>query len=181
MKMRDDPWMTDYLNAIHFAIRYIEVRTHDRRALLELKNETDGLVREALLGNLPMDVYTIRRLAARIEVAERNLAMRLTAPSRRKGSNRTPERPSGDDAAAALPARPAIPDGMAADYRFLQEAFEEFSLDGMIEECRLYFPRIYPDIADLRGPVAELFRREIAAGRIRELRPGVYGHDRRAS
>ncbi len=160
MKFRDDPWLTDYLNAIHFAIRLIETRTRDRRALRRLKAETDALVQEAILGNIPMELFTIRRVAERIAAAERHLAgepqaLEMTSPP--------PLRHFSGDARA-----------LTADYRFLAEGYAEFSRRGLTAECALYFERIYPEVEDLDALVGELIGRDLAAGRIEEARPGVY-------
>jgi hypothetical protein len=162
MQFRDDPWLTDYLNAIHFAIRLIETRTRDRRALRRLKSETDALVQEAILGNIPMELFAIRRVAERIAAAERHLAGEAhflemigeAAPALRHFS--------GD---ARL---------LTADYRFLAEGYAEFSRRGLTAECALYFERIYPEIQDLDALVGELIGRDLAEGRIEEVRPGVY-------
>ncbi|PID73298.1 MAG: hypothetical protein CSB33_04375 [Desulfobacterales bacterium] len=166
MKYKDDPWLTDYLNSIHFTIRTIEVHTGSRRALLDLKHETDALVREAILGHLPMDVYTIRRVSSRIDEAEQHLRRRALPRRSRK------PRPAGP----RFSSYKGDTRSLVADYRFLQQGFEEFSLAGMIAECRLYLPKIYITLTDLDAVVTELFQREIERNRIREIRPGVFAH-----
>jgi hypothetical protein len=166
MKFRDDPWLTDYLNAIHFAIRLIETRTRNRRALRRLKAETDALVQEAILGNIPMELFTIRRVADRIAAAERHLAGEpLTADMLPGPESADPLRHFSGDA------RPLI-----SDYRFIVEGYSQFTRRGIAAECALYFERIYPDIADMGALVGELIGRDLAAGRIEEVRPGVYRH-----
>lgn len=166
MKFRDDPWLTDYLNAIHFAIRLIETRTRDRRALRRLKAETDALVQEAILGHIPMELFTIRRVAERISAAERHLA----------GEPFALEMPT--DPASSAPLRHFSGDArmLTADFRFLAEGYSEFSRRGLAAECALYFERIYPGIADMDALAGELIGRDLAEGRIEEIRPGVYRH-----
>ncbi|MFP4033130.1 MAG: hypothetical protein ACLFRG_07150 [Desulfococcaceae bacterium] len=162
MKFRDDPWLTDYLNAVHFAIRLIETRTRDRRALRRLKAETDALVQEAILGNIPMELFTIRRVAERIAAAERHL------------SGEPPSLEMASEAVPPLRHYSGDPRMLTADYRFLAEGYAEFSRRGLTAECALYFERIYPEIEDLDALVGELIGRDLAEGRIEEVRPGVY-------
>lgn len=164
MKFRDDPWLTDYLNAIHFAIRLVESRTRNRRALQRLKAETDALVQEAILGNIPMELFTIRRVAERIAAAERHLAGEPLSIEMLPGpASSAPLRHFSGDARL-----------LTSDYRFIAEGFSEFTRRGLTAECALYFERIYPGIEDIDALVGELIGRDLAGGRIEEVRPGVY-------
>ncbi len=161
MKFKDDPWLTDYFNAVHFAVRWIETRTRDRTALYRLKTEVDALIREAILGNLPMEVMTIRRMARRIHAAETRL-VQIDFPE--------------PDAAAgpALQTYAGDTRGLVEDYHVIRDGYEEFTLKGLTEECGYYFPKVYPDMADLAATVTELFQRDIAAGEVEMIRSGVY-------
>ncbi|GBC62842.1 hypothetical protein DENIS_3826 [Desulfonema ishimotonii] len=168
MKFKDDPWLTDYINSIHFAIRLIERQTGDRRALRRLMAETDALVQEAILGNIPLELMTIRRLAGRIRQAELHLAKRTALPAETQSPNIRQvvlKSYTGRDAGQ-----------LVTDYHFLRDGYEEFTLRGMIEECRLYLEKIYPDIGDMAATVSELFSRDIASRSIEEHWPGVWRH-----
>lgn len=164
MKFKEDPWLTDYINAIHFSIRVIERQTRDRQALRKLKSETDALIQEALLGNLPMEIYAIRRLAARIEKAEQNL---LSPVLTRRHQKEPPIR---------LKSYPRDARMLIKDFRFLCQGFEAITMKGITEECDLYFSKTYPDIPDMAATVEELIDLDVALGRLVQDSNGVYRH-----
>ncbi|MGE0085106.1 MAG: hypothetical protein AB7S75_11870 [Desulfococcaceae bacterium] len=163
MKFKDDPWLTDYINAVHFAIRYIETQTRDRSALHRLKQETDALIQEAILGNIPMEIMTMQRLTRRIRTAEHN----LLHPSIPGGQSSSPvflKTFSGNTA------------GLISDFRFICQGLAEFSLKEITEECNLYFSKIYPDIKNMAETVAELVTRDMQSGLLTESRQEVFRH-----
>lgn len=161
MAYKDDPWLTDYLTAIHFSVRLIESKTRNINALAKLKAETDGLIQEAILGNLPLEVMTIQRLAARIRKAESRL--RQIPSQTGPGDDRKNEAGEGGPE-------------LIHDYRFILDGFEAFTLKGIVRECERYFPKIYPKVKDPAAVVIELFQRDIRSGAIEETRPGIYRH-----
>jgi len=161
MTYKDDPWLTDYLTAIHFSVRLIESKTRNIQALYRLKTETDALIQEAILGNLPLEVMTIQRLAARIRRAESVLGL----PANRIPESSHRPRNAGSDASE-----------LETDYRFILDGFDRFTLKGVIRECNRYFPKVYPEIQDTAAIISELFQRDIRSGRIQETRSGIFRH-----
>jgi len=163
VKFKDDPWLTDYINAVHFAIRYIETQSRDRSALYRLKQETDALIQEAILGNIPMEIMTMQRLARRIRTAEYTL-LHPAIPGAQSSSPVFLKTFSGNTA------------GLISDFRFISQGFSEFSLKEITEECDLYFSKIYPDIRDMAETVAELVTRDVQIGLLEKSRPDVFRH-----
>jgi hypothetical protein len=163
LKLKDDPWLTDYINAIHFAIRYIETQSNDLDALFLLRQETDVLVQEAILGNIPMEILTIRRLSRRIRSAEQHLLH--NSPENKKFSSPLMLKNRKGDSRELL-----------SDFRFICQAYIKFSRKGIAEECDLYLPKIYPDIKDMDAIAGELIEIETASGRVVEISEGLYCH-----
>ena len=163
MKFKDDPWLTDYINAVHFAIRYIETQTRDRSALYRLKQETDGLIQEAILGNIPMEIMTMQRLSRRIRMAEYHL-LHPAIPGNSSASPVFLKTFSGTTA------------GLISDFRFLCQGLAEFSLKEITEECALYFSKIYPNIQDMSATVAELVTRDVQSGLLVQTAQEVFRH-----
>jgi hypothetical protein len=161
MTYKDDPWLTDYLTAIHFSVRLIESKTRNIHALYRLKTETDALIQEAILGSLPLELMVIQRLAARIRKAEARLNLISQHIGEPEAGKTDPEGSRAD---------------LRSDYRFILDGFEAFTLKGIIRECGRYFPKIYPEVEDPAAVVSELFRRDIDSGAIEEIRIGIYGH-----
>ncbi|MEZ4529001.1 MAG: hypothetical protein R2941_24075 [Desulfobacterales bacterium] len=164
MKFKDDPWLTDYINAVHFAIRYIETQTRDRVALYRLKQETDALIQEAILGNIPMEIMTMQRLARRIRRAEHNLlhpAISAGPPS---------------DPPVFLKSFSGNTAGLVSDFRFICQGLTEFSRKEITAECDLYFSKIYPNISKMEETVEELIRLDTEAGLLVEIGPEVFRH-----
>lgn len=164
MKFKDDPWLTDYINAVHFAIRYIETQTRDRSALYRLKQETDALIQEAILGNIPMEIMTMQRLARRIRRAEHNLLHPAISAGQSSASPVFLKTFSGNTA------------GLISDFRFLCQGLAEFSRKEITAECDLYFPKIYLNISNMAATVAELIRLDTEAGLLKEIEPEVFRH-----
>ncbi len=150
MKFKEDEWLTDYINALHFTVRLIERRGRDRDAAEVLEAETAALIQEAVLGNIPLSVFSIQRIVGRVK--------RFRERCREAGAG-----PSG-----------VFPGDLAADYAFLREGLAEFTAAEMVAECRGYLPRIYSDLGDLETVVAALIRDDLDAGVIVESSPGVY-------
>lgn len=159
MKLKDDPWLTDYVNAIHFTVRVLERQGRHHQALSVLKAQTSALIREAILANVPMEVFSMQRIAKRIRNAESGIYY-LT------DGRQTIELDSyhGDIY------------GLMSDYKFIRDGFAEFELKDIIHECRLYFEKLYPDIREIDATVAELFQQDIQYGIIKEIKPGLYAH-----
>jgi hypothetical protein len=159
MKLKDDPWLTDYVNAIHFTVRVLEKRGRYRQALSVLKAQTSALIREAILANVPMEIFSMQRIAQRVRDAESGIYY-LT-------DGRQP---------ASLTSYQGDTYGLLSDYTFVRDGFAEFGLRDIIHECRLYFEKLYPEISDIDAVITELFQQDIQDGRIREIKPGLYGH-----
>lgn len=158
MKLRDDPWLNDYVNAIHFSVRMLEKQGRHRQAISALKLQTGALIREAILANVPMEVFSMQRIARRVRDAESgNFYI-----THNTGSPMSMKTYQGDV------------HGLMADYTFIRDGFAEFGLKDLIGECRLYFEKIYPDIKSLEDAVTELFERDIQLCMIRENKPGSY-------
>ncbi|NJL59888.1 MAG: hypothetical protein HC887_09830 [Desulfobacteraceae bacterium] len=158
MKLKDDPWLTDYVNAIHFSVRVLEKQGRYRQAIAMLKLQTAALIREAILANVPMEVFSMQRISNRVKNAESE-NFRLSYYSQQPLSLNSY---SGD-----------VP-GLMSDYKFIRDGFAEFGLKDLIDECRLYLEKIYTDISDLEAAVTELFEQDIHQGVIREIKPGLY-------
>ena len=69
MKFKDDEWLTDYVNALHFTVRWIETRCKDRDVAAAYKTEADAMIQEAILGNIPIEIFNVQRIAARVDAA----------------------------------------------------------------------------------------------------------------
>lgn len=161
MKFKEDEWLTEYVNATHFTLRQIEKISFNRKdfsedkeafqELMEIcKSEADALIQEAVLCNIPMQVFNIRRITKRLGA---------------DGDGQTPyqlKTYKGDVA------------DLIADYRFICEGFDEFTTADMIEACSPYLEKIYPDIEDMEATLIELLNKEIERGEIQEMRPGVF-------
>ena len=172
MKFKDDEWLTDYINALHFTTRFIETQHKDFMSLANAgsmndreiaefcKIETDALIQEAILCNMPIEVFSIRRITERLSTAQKD-----TEPA---DFSRCP--------AAEMKTYQGDSRALLSDYRFLCRGLEEFTLQDIIEECYAYLKKIYPDIPDMKAAVAELLDTDLRMGLIREIRPGVYGH-----
>jgi len=159
MKLKDDPWLTDYVNAIHFTVRVLEKRGRYRQALSVLKAQTSALIREAILANVPMEIFSMQRIAQRVRDAESGI-YHITDGRQSVSLNTY----SGDVY------------GLLSDYTFVRDGFAEFELKDIIHECRLYFEKIYPEISDIDATIIELFQQDIQYGLIKEIKPGLYGH-----
>ncbi len=171
MKFKDDEWLTDYINALHFTTRFIETRHKDFLSLADAgslndrdiaefcKIETEALIQEAVLCNMPIEVFSIQRITERLKTMS---GMAESADFRHCGTEMNTYK--GDTRA------------LFSDYRFLCRGLEEFTLQDIIEECSAYFKKIYPDIPDMKAAVTELLDRDLRMGLIREIKPGVYGH-----
>jgi len=159
MKLKDDPWLTDYVNAIHFTVRVLERRGRYRQALSVLKAQTSALIREAILANVPMEIFSMQRIAQRVRDAESGIHYVTDGRS-----------------SAALKSYRGDIAGLISDYTFVRDGFAQFELKDIIHECRLYFEKLYPDIHDIDATIAELFEQDIEDGRIKEIKPGLYGH-----
>ncbi len=165
MKFKDDPWLTDYINAVHFAIRYIEIQTRDRYALYRLKQETDALIQEAILGNIPMEIMTMQRLARRIRRAEHNLLHPAISAAGQSS-----------DPPVFLKSFSGNTAGLISDFRFICQGLTEFTRKEITAECELYFSKIYPNIMNMAETVAELIRLDTEAGLLEEIGPEVFRH-----
>ena len=108
-----------------------------------------------------MEIFTIRRLAARISEAEANIT-RMFLPGTQPEARPIRLKTYNGDARSLI-----------ADYRFISQGFQEFTLRGIAGECALYFPRVYPHIPDLNATIAELFDLDISAGLIYEVHPDI--------
>lgn len=159
MKLKDDPWLTDYVNAIHFTVRVLERRGRYRQALSVLKAQTGALIREAILANVPMEIFSMQRIARRVRDAESGIY--YLADGRQT---------------ASLTGYRGDTYGLISDYTFVRDGFAEFGLKDIIHECRLYFEKLYPEITDIDTVITELFQEDIQDGRISEIKPGLYGH-----
>lgn len=175
MKFKDDEWLTDYINALHFTTRVIETQhkeflslanvgtVNDRDIAEFCKIESDALIQEAVLCNMPLEVFSIQRITERLRTAREDR-------DRNDASGFSRYRPS------EMKTYKGNTRSLLSDYRFLCKGFEEFTLQDIIGECSAYFKKIYPDIPDIKAAVTELFDRDLRMGLIREIRPGVYGH-----
>ncbi|GEM_PF-1597194 len=175
MKFKDDEWLTDYINALHFTTRFIETQHKDFMSLANAgslndreiaefcKIETDALIQEAILCNMPIEVFSIRRITERLSTAQRDTHSGNSSDFSQSGS-------------AEMKTYQGDSHALLSDYRFLCRGLEEFTLQDIIEECYAYLKKIYPDIPDMKAAVAELLDTDLRTGLIREIRPGVYGH-----
>ena len=161
MKLKDDPWLTDYVNAIHFSVRVLEKQGRYRQAIAMLKLQTAALIREAILANVPMEVFSMQRISNRVKNAESEI-FRLSHHSQPP---------------LFLNSYHGDIHGLMSDYRFIRDGFAEFGLKDLIDECRLYLEKIYTDISDMEATVIELFERDIRQGIIREIKPGLYAQN----
>jgi len=161
MKFKDDEWLTDYINALHFTVRRIEKQTENKEVADALKDQSDALIQEAVLSDIPMEVFQMQR------ITERVAAVRSSGRLISIGT---------DNEAIRLKTYTGDVYTLAADYTFLCQGLEEFTLQDMIEETAPYLEKTYPDLKNASATVRELFQRDIDLGRIKEIRPGVYGH-----
>ncbi|MDM8550994.1 hypothetical protein QUF72_12985 [Desulfobacterales bacterium HSG2] len=155
MKFKDDEWLTDYVNALHFTVRWFEGRQKERDVTNVCKTETRALIHEAILCNIPMEIFSIQRITERIDSAEADI---------------------GESGAESVQMETYKGDtlGLISDYAFLCKGFEEFTQDDMIEECSAYFAMIYPDMEDMRATITEIFNMDIESGAVEEIRSGIY-------
>ncbi len=161
MKFKDDEWLTDYINALHFTVRRMEKQTADKDIADALKDQSDALIQEAVLSDIPMEVFRMQRITERVAAAR--------LPGNLIGIG-------ADNEAIRLKTYTGDVYSLVADYRFLCQGLEEFTLQDMIEETAAYLEKTYPDLKDASAAVRELFQRDVDLGRIEEIRPGVYGH-----
>ena len=151
MKFKEDEWLTDYINAVHFTVRLIEKKGRNAEATRLLEAETAALIQDAILGHIPLEVFSIQRIARRVKAA-RTTAL-TNGPVRLKTYR-------GDAGR------------LATDYGFVRDGFSEITLEEMIAECAGYFAKVYPDLPDLRATITELFQRDIEQGVIEPLSGG---------
>jgi len=65
MKFNEDEWLTDYVNSLHFTVRMMESQDAGEDVTDAWKEERDALIQDAILCNIPMEVFSIRRLISR--------------------------------------------------------------------------------------------------------------------
>ncbi|MDM8526518.1 hypothetical protein QUF80_24340 [Desulfococcaceae bacterium HSG8] len=167
MKFKDDEWLTDYINALHFTIRSVQTKYKDEDAADIMKAEADALLQEAILCHVPMEVFDIKRIAARVKSARVGMKAIVT-------ENQSPERES------VMETYDGDTRSLISDYSFLRQGFEVFTLRDMLEECSEYLAKTYPDITDIKAAITELFNRDVDMGMIEEIKPGVYQHTSKA-
>jgi hypothetical protein len=157
MKFKDDEWLTDYVNSLHFTVRFLEEQTHRDAAISDvLKDGANALLQEAILGHIPMEVFTIQRISERMGAARSRMNIREIP-------DKTPLETYNGDTSELI-----------SDYNFICKGFEEFTLEDVIQECAPYFERIYPDIQDIKATITEIFQKNIEMGLIEEIKPGVW-------
>ncbi len=153
MKIKEDEWLTDYINALHFTARLIETQSKDTNVADICKAGSIALIHEAILSNIPMEIFNIQRLTGRADAAETDVKDAETIQMETyRGNTR----------------------GLIADYAFLCRGFEEFTLKDMVEECSAYLSKIYPDIKNMTATITELFNKDIEKGAIEEIKPKLY-------
>ncbi|OQX24035.1 MAG: hypothetical protein BWK80_22930 [Desulfobacteraceae bacterium IS3] len=137
MKFKDDEWLTDYINALHFTVRRIEKQTADKDIADALKDQSDALIQEAVLSDIPMEVFQMRRITERVADARR--------------SGKLIGIIGADNEAIRLRTYTGDVYPLVADYRFLCQGLEEFTLQDMIEETAAYLEKTYPDLKGSSG------------------------------
>ncbi|QTA91085.1 hypothetical protein [Desulfonema magnum] len=162
MKFKDDEWLTDYINALHFTVRLIENQNKDKEVGNALRDEAHALIQEALLCNIPMELFNIKRITKRLDVAESE--KNSTVPGKADSDTEPMETYKGDIL------------GLISDYHFICQGLAEFSLEDIIEESSEYLAKTYPDIEDIRATITELFNRDIKKRKIEETASGVFRH-----
>jgi hypothetical protein len=167
MKFKDDEWLTDYINALHFTVRRIETQTADRNMADALKDQSDALIQEAVLSDIPMEVFQMQRITGRVAAVRRSGNLIADGADNETDNETLRLKTYSGDVCA-----------LAADYAFLCQGLEEFTLQDMIEETAPYLEKIYPDLKDVSATVQELFQRDIDLGRIKETGPGLYRQSR---
>lgn len=160
MKFKDNEWLTDYVNAIHFSVRLLERQGRPQKALRTLRDQTDALIHDAILANVPLEVFSIQRMVARVKAASASHYQSLTDGKQHSD----------------LPAQSETDGDLLADFRFLCQGFAEFSLQEIIDEAYYYLAKVYPEITDIRSTVQSLFQQDLAAGQIEKLGPSRYRH-----
>ncbi|MEZ4527023.1 MAG: hypothetical protein R2941_13990 [Desulfobacterales bacterium] len=97
-----------------FCHRYIETQTRDRVARqYRLEQETDALIQEAILGNIPMEIMTMQRLAE--NPAQGIICFIL------------PFLPGLSDPPVFLKSFSGNTAGLVSDFRFICQGLTEFS------------------------------------------------------